>query len=264
MPTQSLNGVDIHYDIVGEGEALVFLNGVMMTAQSWVLQTSLFRQRYRCVLHDFRGQLLSGKPDEQWDLEDHVEDLRALLDSLNIESCHLIGTSYGGEVGLIFAYTYPEMVKSLSVVSSVSEIDPELDRIVAGWAETALVAPDDLYRVSAPQNFSRQFIESNRQVIDQGEARIQACPPEFFSGLVKLIDAFRRLDITAELHRISCPTLILVGELDAVKAPYYSRLMVETIPNAEFLIIPEGGHAVIIEKPEEVNTAILGFLAKHG
>jgi pimeloyl-ACP methyl ester carboxylesterase len=67
MPVQELNGVHIHYDIAGEGEPLVFLNGVMMTTQSWVLQTSLFRQRYRCVLHDFRGQLLSDKPEEPWE-----------------------------------------------------------------------------------------------------------------------------------------------------------------------------------------------------
>jgi 3-oxoadipate enol-lactonase len=263
MPIRDLNGVRIHYDVLGEGEPVVFLNGVMMTAQSWVLQTSLFRQHYRCVLHDFRGQLLSEKPQESWEFEDHVEDLRALLDHLEIESCHLVGTSYGGEVGMIFAYTHPERVRSLSVVSSVSEVDPELDRIVASWAETALERPGDLYRISAPQNFSQEFIESNPQVIEQGEARIQACPPDFFSGLARLVDTFRRLDVTAELHRITCPTLILVGGADAVKSPQYSQLMAEKIPNSEFLIIPGGGHAVIVERPSEVNTAVLGFIAKH-
>jgi 3-oxoadipate enol-lactonase len=263
MPVQELNGVHIHYDIAGEGEPLVFLNGVMMTTQSWVLQTSLFRQRYRCVLHDFRGQLLSDKPEEPWELEDHVEDLRALLDHLEIDRCHMVGTSYGGEVGLIFAYSHPERIKSLSVISSVSEVGPELDRTVARWAEAALESPGDLYLVSVPSNFSPKFIAANRQLIEQGEARIQACPPEFFSGFVSLVDAFRRLDITADLPRIACPTLILVGEDDALKAPHYSRLMLEQIPNAEFLIVPEAGHAVIIEKPDEVNTAILGFLAKH-
>jgi 3-oxoadipate enol-lactonase len=197
-------------------------------------------------------------------MEDHAEDLRALLDHLEIDGCHLIGTSYGGEVGLIFAYTFPERVKSLSVISSVSEIEPDLDRVVDLWARTALEAPNDLYRVSAPSNFSRNFIEKNQQVIDQGEARIRACPPDFFTGFANLVEVFRRLDITDSLSRIECPTLVLVGEEDAIKRSRYSHLLAERIPDSEFLVVPEAGHAVIIEKPNEVNTAVLGFLVKHG
>lgn len=262
MPVRELNGVDIHYEVVGRGEPVVLLNGVMMTTQSWVLQTSVLRRRYRCVLHDFRGQLLSEKPAGPFDLDDHAEDLRALLDHLGIERCHMVGTSYGGEVGLVFALTYPGRVKSLSVIASVSEVGEELDRQVATWARAAAETPDDLYRISLPMNFSAKFVAANPDVIDKGEARIQACPPEFFSGLVTLIDAFRRLDITGELHRIDCPTLILVGGADVLKTESYSRLLAENIPAAEFLVVPDAGHAVIIEKPGEVNTALLGFLAK--
>ena len=263
VPTAEIRGLRIHYDLMGEGEPVVFLNGVMMTTQSWVLQTSLFRHRYHCLLHDFRGQLLSDKPDEPWTLEDHATDLRALLDHLEIERCHLVGTSYGGEVGLIFAYTWPDRVESLSVISSVSEVGPELDRAVATWAETALEAPGKLYRVALPSNFSPRFIAANPQIIEQGEERLAACPAEFFAAFARLVDAFRRLDITADLGRIRCPTLVMVGEQDALKPPEYSRLIAERIPNSELLLVPEAGHAVILEKPREINTAVLGFIEKH-
>ncbi len=263
MPIARITGLDIHYDLLGEGEPVAFLNGVMMTGQSWVLQTSLFRRRYRCLLHDFRGQLLSDKPEEPWALEDHAEDLRALLDHLEIERCHVVGTSYGGEVGMIFALRWPERVRTLSVISSVSEVSPELDRAVTNWAETALAAPETLYRVALPHNFSPRFVEANPAVTRQGEERLAACPPEFFPSFARLVDAFRDLDITAELHRITCPTLVLVGENDALKPPEHSRRIAERIPGAEFLLVPEAGHAVILEQPEEVNTALLGFLEKH-
>jgi 3-oxoadipate enol-lactonase len=263
MPAAEINGLSIHYDLFGEGEPVVFLNGVMMTTQSWVLQTSLFRQRYRCLLHDFRGQLLSDKPDEPWTLEDHATDLRTLLDHLEIERCHLVGTSYGGEVGLIFAYTWPHRVKSLSVISSVSEVGPELDRAVAIWAETALEAPGKLYRTSLPSNFSPGFIAANPQLVEQGEERLRACPPEFFPAFARLVDAFRKAGFTAELERIQCPTLVLVGEKDALKPPEYSRLIAERIPDSELLLIAGAGHAVILEKPREVNTAVLGFIEKY-
>lgn len=263
MPVQRLNGVGIYYEILGVGEPVVLLNGVMMTTQSWVLQSSQMRKRYRCVLHDFRGQLMSEKPDGPWEMADHAEDLLALLDHLEIDDAHLIGTSYGGEVALIFASSHPDRVRSLSVVSSVSEVAPETDRIVASWARAALEAPDDLYRISVPTIFSPAFVTGNPEVIAQGEARIRSCPREFFTGLAALIETFRKLDVTAELQRITCPTLVLSGEKDVVKPLRLSRLMAEEIPGAEFLVIPDAGHAVILERPEEVNTALLGFLAKY-
>jgi 3-oxoadipate enol-lactonase len=263
MSELEIDGLAIHYEILGAGEPVVFLNGVMMTAQSWILQTSFFRHRFQCVLHDMRGQLLSGKPDEPWSLETHVEDLRILLDHLEIDRCHLVGTSYGGEVGLIFAFTYPERAKSLTVISSVSHVGPKLDRAVQSWADAALATPEQLYRVALPLNFSSRFIAQNSEVLQQGEDRLRACPPDFFPAFARLVEAFRGVDITDDLPRITCPTLVLVGEKDALKPVSYSRLIAETIPGAEFLIVPNAGHAVVIEKPSEINSVLLGFLEKH-
>ena len=263
MPIAEIRGLRIHHELLGRGEPVALLNGVMMTTRSWVLQTSLLRRRYRCLLHDFRGQLLSDKPDAPWTMEDHAEDLRALLDHLGIDSCHLVGTSYGGEVGMIFAGTWPERVRSLAVISSVSAVDAELDRVVGAWGKAALEAPERLYRVALPHNFSPRFVAANPEVIEQGEERLRACPPEFFPAFARLVDAFRRLDVTAGLERIACPTLVVVGEDDALKPPRHSRLIAERIPDSELLLVPGAGHAVILEKPHEVNTALLGFIEKH-
>jgi 3-oxoadipate enol-lactonase len=149
------------------------------------------------------------------------------------------------------------------VISSASEVDAELDRAVALWSETALDAPDRLYEISVPYNFSSTFVTANPDIIAQGEERLSRCPPEFFPALARLVEAFRDLDITTELGRIECPTLVLVGEEDALKPVRYSRLIAERIPQSELLVIPDAGHAVILEKPQEVNTALLGFIEKH-
>jgi 3-oxoadipate enol-lactonase len=262
VPETRVNGVSIFYDVLGDGAPVAFLNGVMMTTRSWVLQTSVVRRRYRCVMHDFRGQLLSEKPRRQWRLDEHADDLSALLDELGIDRCHLVGTSYGGEVGMLFAVRSPGRVASLTVISSVSEVDEQLDDAVSLWAETALSAPQSLYRVSFPFNFSESFIADNPDLLEQGEARLAACPPDFFPAFARLVEAFRSLDLTGDLHRIECPTLVMVGELDRLKPPRFSRLIAERIPGAEFLMIPGAGHAVVIERPAEVNTAILGFLRR--
>ena len=112
-----------------------------MTIQSWTPQLVLFKKRYQCIMHDFRGQLLSDKPDEPYSMEQHADDFLKLLDHLKIEKCHIIGTSYGGEVGLVFAYKYPHRVNSLAVIASVSYVEPLLREQVESWAELAQSNP---------------------------------------------------------------------------------------------------------------------------
>ena len=72
------------------------------------------------------------------------------------------------------------------------------------------------------------------------------------------------LDLSGELGRVACPTLVMCGEEDALKPVPYSRAIAAAIPGSELLTVPEAGHAVVVEKAAEVNTALLGFLEKHG
>ena len=122
---------------------------------------------------------------------------------------------------------------------------------VATWRRAALEAPSTLYRLALPHNFSPRFVEANPRIIEQGEERLGNCPPDFFHGLVGLIDAFQRLDVTERLERIACPTLVMVGDHDALKPPRYSRLIADRIPDSRLLEIPGSGHAVILERPDE-------------
>ncbi len=264
MPSLTVNGTEIYYEIRGEGEPVVFLNGVMMTTQSWGLQTKELARRYRCVLHDLRGQLKSAKPEGPYTMELHADDLAALLDALDLERVHLVGTSYGGEVGLIFAAAHPRRVRSLAVISTVGRVSNLLRRKVDLWAETALRDPQKLYDLAAPFNFSNRFLEQNPGVVGLGRARLAEAPAEFFPAFARLVEAFRGLDVSDRLADIRCPTLVMCGEEDALKPVAESRFIARRIPGAEMLIVPGAGHALVIEKPGEVNTALLGFLARHG
>jgi pimeloyl-ACP methyl ester carboxylesterase len=93
--------------------------------------------------------------------------------------------------------------------------------------------------------------------------RLRSCPADFFPAFAHLVDAFRQLDITTQLERIHCPTLVMVGEQDALKPPSYSRIIADRIPESDLVMIPEAGHAVILEKPSEVNASLLEFLVKN-
>ncbi|NNC73978.1 MAG: alpha/beta fold hydrolase, partial [Acidimicrobiia bacterium] len=102
--------------VEGEGRPLLLLNGGMMTYASWEPVATRLRGSRRLILCDLRGQLLSPGPVPP-DLADNVRDLTALLDHLGIESADVMGTSYGGEIGLLMAAMVPERVDSLVAVT---------------------------------------------------------------------------------------------------------------------------------------------------
>jgi pimeloyl-ACP methyl ester carboxylesterase len=201
--------MEIFYEMTGQGPPLVLLNGVMMTTQSWVLQTRRLSPHFQFVLHDFRGQLRSDKPPGPYSLEQHVDDLAALLDHLELPRVDIAGTSYGGEVGMLFAARHPERVSRLAAIASVSHIEEDLRAKVAAWSKLARTSPETLYELSAVDNFSARFRDEHPEVLFAGRERLRACPEEFFIAFAELCDSFLRLDLRPELPRITCPTLVI-------------------------------------------------------
>jgi 3-oxoadipate enol-lactonase len=248
--------VDVFHEQHGRGEPVVLLNGVMMTTQSWVFQTRVLADRFTCVLHDFRGQLRTPFAGAI-DMRDHVKDLASLLDRLGINDAHLVGTSYGGEVAMLFALAHPHRVRSLSMIACVSHVEPPLREAVTLWRDTALQAPETLYDVSAPYNFSPAVLTPS--FLEQGRARLRSYPPEFFTGFAALCDAFLELDVTHRLPEIAAPALVIAGADDVLKPPHYSEIIAAGIPRAKLQVI-EGPHAIAIERHEAVNAALLEFL----
>jgi 3-oxoadipate enol-lactonase len=250
-----INGTTIAYEQTGDGLPLLLLNGVMMTMQSWALQVPRLSARFRCVLHDFRGQLRSAKPGG-YTLAQHVDDLRALLDFLGIERADVAGTSYGGEIGMLFALAHPERVRRLIVIACVAAADDALRKTVGRWIDVARHDPQHLYDATVHDNFSEAFLTP--QFIELGQERLRSYTPEWFEAFAQLCET--ALTLRVDLQQIAVPTLVVCGENDALKPVVHSRAIAAAVPNAELVIVPGAGHAVVIEKPDEVCAEIESFL----
>jgi len=194
-------------------------------------------------------------------MELHADDLAALLDTLGIEKAHIAGISYGAEVSLVFALRHPEKTKSLIVIDGVSEV-PQMLKLqsypwkLAGERNDA----DLLFHTSVFLNFGEEYLKRN-------EALLPAAHDNFarlnLDSFVKLMDAFTTYDITDQLGQIVCPTLIVVGEEDQIKGRKLAEMMVARISQAEYFVVPGAGHALCLDKPEPLNTLLLGFALKH-
>ena len=269
MPIFSHSSIDLFYEVKGNPDASVtvlFLNGVMASTSSWVNQLPPFEASgFKIVLHDFRGQLKSSKPKGPTTFAHHANDVMALMDHLGIESAHLIGTSYGGEVGMRCAIDHPKRVLSLSVIDSVSELDDPLRATVNDWKEAANTRHGEtFFQRMMGSIYSPGFIAKNGDMLAQRAKAMNAIGSDYFDGQITLYDTFLNdVTMTSELPRIQCPTLILCGALDTLKPVKFSAILAQAIPHAEYLILPDCGHVAIFEKPNELNSALLGFILKH-
>ncbi|MFH2103504.1 MAG: alpha/beta hydrolase [Chloroflexota bacterium] len=264
MPHIQVNGVSLYYELHGSETAplLVLNNGIIMNAAtSWVMQTKALAAHYRLLQYDCRGQGQSDHPVSPYSMEQHADDLVALLEALNIENAHIAGISYGGEVAQAFVLKYPEKVLSLILMDTVSEVGPELRLVIQSWVD-ALRRGDALvfFNASVPWNFSPDFIARNAALLEDAKKRYASLD---FQAVIRLCEAFFEVNFTGRLAEIKCPVCILAGELDLIKGPRYAEILKKGIPQAEFHIIKNSGHASCWERPEEFNSIVLGFLGKQ-
>lgn len=263
MPTQSANGTRIYYELHGpeDREVLVLSNGILMSTASWPAQVGELSKHFRVLLYDARGMWQSEHPRGPYTMEQHADDLAALLESLGIAQAHIAGISYGGEISLAFAARHPRMTRSLIVSSAVSSVDEPMRERVKAWYEAARAKDGDkLYEATAPMNFSSAWMASHGPLLEAARKRYAALD---FDAFLNLMDCFNGLDLTAQLPKITAPALVMVGELDVLKPVGYARAIAQTIPGAEFAVLPGAAHAANWEQPGLWNTLVIGFATKH-
>ena len=263
MPKLYVNSVNINYEIEGEGEVVVFINGLTMTLAGWAYQLRDFTQKYRVLRYDCRGQGGSDKPEDEYTQELHAEDLSVLLGRLDIDKAHLIGLSNGGMIAQHFALKYPEKTNSLVLVDTCSYVGKLLELTVHSWIKATEAGGNDLrYDVLLPQIFSESFVENNLELIkSMKEFSAQVNSPQ---SVINLARASSKHDLRSRVSQIKSPTLIISGEEDILIPPRYSKILNSEITDSELVIIKDCAHVPPIEKPEEFNSIVLEFLSKHG
>lgn len=255
---------ELYYEIYGKGNNLALLNGIFMTTQSFYPLLQILNKKYRVLLFDFRGQGKSSKKGEKFSLKMHSDDFYQILKELNIKKINIVGVSYGGEVALRFALDYPDLVKSLIIVTSTSEVDDEMKEKIERWKKGA-ESKDQLTFINSwlRDVYSDDFLNKYESFLFD---KLKKALEDFdYDSSIKLMDSFLELynnPLTEDLKKIRAKSLIIAGERDFLKPVEFSKKIHENIENSEFFVIRDSGHALVVEKKEELTTLILGFLEK--
>jgi len=254
----------LSHRIEGRGEPLVLLNGGLMTMASWDGIAQQLMESFTVIRCDFRGQLRSAGPPPP-DLAGHAADLAALLDHLGIQRSHLVGTSFGGEVGLLFAATHPERTDSLLAATvtdlATAEFQGGATRMRQAFERVAEGEdPGRLWDEVIPTFYSPAWLHLHSTELALRRNQFAALPAEFFRGIAGLLSALDGLDLRPVLHRIACPTLLVVAGDDRTMPPERPAAMAAAIPGARLEIIEGAGHALVVERPETFSSICLAFV----
>jgi 3-oxoadipate enol-lactonase len=262
----SINELNIFVTDTGKRDGLpvVLIHGFPFSHKMWQPQIEALAPNFRVVAYDIRGFGQSDVGDGQFLLEFFVDDLVALLDFLKIERAVLCGLSMGGYVALRAAERNPEKIRALVLCDTRAEADSNEAKVKRAAAIRAvktqgvkIFAENFVKSVLAAQTFSE-----NPRLVEEIRAVIESNSPLGICGA--LLAMASRTDTTAALPKIGAPTLILVGEHDALTPPAVAKTMRERIPNSEWHVISRAAHVSNLENPQEFNAHLLEFLQKIG
>jgi 3-oxoadipate enol-lactonase len=257
------NGISMHYTLNGPPSApVVTLSHSLATHLGmWEPQVTVLATRFRVLRYDTRGHGETDAPAGAYSLDLLAEDAKALLSVLGIERTHFCGLSMGGMIGQVLALKYPEVLRSLILCDTSSRIPPEAKPM---W--------DDRIRIAEAQGmephveptigrwFTAPFVTRRANVIDPVRDMIRQTRPQ---GYIGCCHAIKALDLTEQLHAVTTPTLIVVGEDDAGTPVAASRAIHERIKGSELVILKSASHLSNIEQADAFNAAVTTFLTKH-
>ncbi len=268
----NVNGTGIHYEDSassarrrrdGTGpETVVFAHGLLWSGRMFDAQVEALRDRYRCVTFDFRGQGQSEITASGYDMDTLAEDAAALIEALDCAPCHFAGLSMGGFIGQRLAIRRPELLKSLILLETSADPEPEenigryrLLNFIARWFSLRPVAGQVM-----PIMFGEKFL-TDRARADERQALRRRMVANHRIGITRAVRGVIERDGTYDqLDRIGVPTLIIVGDQDVATVPAKSERMHRRIAGSKLVTIPGAGPSSTIEEPAAVTAAIDEFL----
>ena len=264
------DGVRLYYEETGSGAPIVFVHEFAGDHRAWEPQIRFFSRHYRCITYSARGFLPSDIPTDPaaYSQARARDDIRSVLNELSIERAHIVGLSMGGFATLHFGLSYPERAVSLVIGGCGYGAEPgEREKFAAETAATAKRFDDlGMAKVAAGyaigptrvqfankdprgwQEFATQLAEHSALGSALTQRGVQALRPSLY-------------DLTAEMEKMETPSLIITGDEDwPCLQP--ALLMKQTIPSAALSVMPNCGHAINLEDPDQFNRLAGDFVAQ--
>ncbi|HJM58583.1 MAG: 3-oxoadipate enol-lactonase [Planctomycetes bacterium] len=257
MPTTTINSATINYEVDGEGHWLILLHGFGSSLGDWEEHRPIFAKSFRVLSLDFRGFGESSRDVGPFSVPQMAQDLKALMDQLEIRRAHMVGYSMGGAVALELGVAQPQRLDRLILVNTWASFQVTtwarkrelvMRRLVVRWLSLNVMG-----KILGKRLFGKPGQEELRHTF------VERYKLNSKSVYLALLETLPKWNVMAQLERITCPTLVLSAEHDYTpleEKQAYACLL----PDATLEIMEGTGHGAPYERPEWFGQRICRFL----
>lgn len=272
MPTLAVNGLDLRYDVVGDGDLVVLVMGTGAKGHVWTLHQvpALVDAGYRVATFDARGISPTPRPTgsahPHMTIDDLVGDVAKLIEHLG-GLAHVVGTSLGARVVQELALSRPDLVRRAVAMAAHGRLDEVNRRLTAGERQlfdTAVVLPPEFKAaMDAILNLSPATLRDAAKARDWIDILAFSAEPMDPGERGQLEVSAQLENRLAAYHAITSPLLVVGFADDRMVPTYLCREVADAVPGAQYVEIPDAGHFGYLEQPEKVNQVILDFLSER-
>ena len=257
MPQKLIRDININYEIIGDGQPLLFIHGLGSSLRDWEEQIPVFSKKFKVITLDLRGHGQTDKPRGPYSITMFAEDIAELIKSLKVDPVHVVGISLGGAIGFHLAIDHPDITKSLVVVNMSASVPIKSLKEKQMFFLRVLIVKMMGMKKMGEVLAKRLFIKPEQEELREKMASRWAENDK--KAYLSSLKTLKNWSVLERLHEIKCPTLLVSSDEDytplSAKEEYTAM-----IPNAKLVVIEDARHAVSVEKPEEFNTILMDFL----
>jgi len=262
MAYVQIDDVRLAYDDVGSGPGLLLIHGYPFNRSLWVEQLDVLSKTFRVITPDLRGFGESDISGGEATMNRMAQDVVRLMDALEISSAIVGGLSMGGYVVLAFYKQFASRVRGLVLADTRAQADTEEAKQVRAQQAEQIMASGmaSITDAMLPKLLTPETVSKRPEVVKRIRDMMLKTKPA--GAAAALMGMAAREDQTALLHRISVPTLILVGRDDPITPLQDSEKMHDKIAGSRLVVIENASHVSNVEQSAVFNAALSSFL--HG
>jgi pimeloyl-ACP methyl ester carboxylesterase len=277
----------LYYEHSGSGPPVVYIHGGFASLDTvlcnltyaWTWEND-FAAKFHFITYDRRGCYRSSCPNEGYELANQARDLECLLDPLQIPSAHLIGSSAGGPIAILFAATQPQRVRSLALAGTGLNLFPQDEPISdvirrhvglleQQGAEAAFHQRPDGVEVTLgilweidemkERGQLQEYWQRHRSWVKQAEQLPKAQRIQHYAAELKNMKAYMDVDLYPYAKQVTVPTLVIHGSNDREVPVAWGEELARAIPTARMHIMQGHSHSLVI-RHVEVRQAVISFI----
>lgn len=262
MPSITVNGVSLYYEVEGDGPPLLLIAGLGSSSLAWAAAVPRLREGYTVITLDNRGTGRSEVPPGPYAVDDLADDTAALVDHLGLGPVAAVGWSLGGSVLQSMLIRHARVLSQAVLLN----VFPSYTAIQDGWLDAGLalrragVDPVAIGMHSMPWAFTPRLLSDHTVAAAQAELARKDPYPTTLAGFEAQAAGLRRYDSRPDLPSAHTPTLVLAGAEDVLTPVSQSVEIAELMPNATLQVLPRGGHGMLIEYLDDTLAAITAYV----